>query len=319
MIFSLFSEKISMLVLFTALPLTVCFAWYFWGTTGAHVMLEKIKEKSPHAYQSNIPTRVAQQDKDASESVSEGENEKYIASLGQAGDLYGGINALFAALAFSGVAAATFMQARSLQISREQQKQQSFEPLFFQLLNLHKEVAAPRFRLRGELTKRARQTSQRDGEESGHDFQRAMAIFRRALRMKIGNVQDIDQRKQRLQKYCSSFYDVFYAVNQNELGPHFRTLFQVFKLIEHSNFDAKSKIRYANIARSTIGKDQLFLLAVNCISSHGADFKPLVEKYGLLKHIARDSERPTLDEQIASLCFEKDAVLGTRDRKPYTY
>jgi hypothetical protein len=59
-----------------------------------------------------------------------GDNTTTLARLRQAGDLLGGINALFAALAFAGVAIAAYTQWRS-------SHKQAFESAFFNALSLH--------------------------------------------------------------------------------------------------------------------------------------------------------------------------------------
>lgn len=77
-----------------------------------------------------------------------GAGQPTLGELGQTGDLFGGINALFAALAFTGVALAAIAQHHTLQITKQQLQAQSaqtsllsFEPLFFRLLELQREMS----------------------------------------------------------------------------------------------------------------------------------------------------------------------------------
>jgi hypothetical protein len=59
------------------------------------------------------------------------------ARLGQVGDLFGGVNALFAALAFAGVGIAAYQQWKSTQLAFKQ----SIEATFFSAVELHHRIA----------------------------------------------------------------------------------------------------------------------------------------------------------------------------------
>jgi len=300
-----YSEKIKYIWIITITPIIVVGLWYCWGTIGASMMLDSIinvRSEKQSISNSSI------QEKKLSDS-------EFIEKLAQTGDIFGGINALFGALALSGVAAATILQARSLQLARAQQLQQAFEPLFFHLLNLHKEVAATKFKLRTRIIKSSTSISKKDSlNDDGVEFSRAILIIRRGIRMKIGGLVDMGNKTDKLLECCKIYYEDFYKTNQNEIGPHFRTLFHIFKLIDNSSFDNETKIRYANIARSTLTKDQIFLLSINCLSEYGVEFKKMVEDYGLLKHVDRNSTSPTIDQFITDLLFDKMATQGSEER-----
>jgi|GEM_PF-1511108 len=307
MLIAAFSDRLINILLFILLPVLVVALWYFWAFHGVQHFYSELQKSQ----QSRISSTY---EKPEAANANSEEFDKLLPALGQTGDLFGGINALFAALAFSGVAIAAIMQARSLRLAREQQIQQSFEPLFFHLLELHRVVAAPKTKLRSRLQYKERALSSSESAEHAVDFSRAMTVLRRALRMKAVGLGNSDNRGQILCSLCSQYYQYFYDENQDELGPHFRTLFHIFKLIDSASFDLKSKFKYANIARSTLGRDQLFLLAVNCLSRPGQEFKPYVEKYGLLKHVASNPSIPTIDERVASWCYHENARLGASFR-----
>ena len=303
-----FSGRLTNLFAILLIPFTVTCLWYFWATHGVQFFLNKVQAPQSSIVIDRKPTDVAG---GAKQEIS---REDYLAALGQTGDLFGGINALFAALAFAGVAIAAAMQAKSLKLAHEQHLQQSFEPLFFRLLELHASVAAPKFKLRSRIDRRSKGVVSSDGIESPVDFSRAMAIFRRALRIASVRYKFSPNRGDRLAEDCLRIYDIFYEQNENELGPHFRSLYHIFKLIDDSELGGVKKIRYANIARSTLSRDQLFLLAVNCLSPMGRQFRPYVEKYGLLKHIAREPGGATIDSCIGAWCYRGTAMLGARAR-----
>lgn len=309
MLVAAFSKKLTSLILFVALPVMVVSMWYFWATNGAQMVLGVVQSSLK-----DLPQSSKREETSKEEKTSVDADEKYLAALGQTGDLFGGINALFAALAFVGVAVAAVMQARSLQLAHEQQRQQSFEPLFFHLLSLHQSVSVTKFKMRSRIVPNAKAVVAADGTEQMVEFARTMAVLRRFLGLKTFGLKNKIDRSELMTIECRKYYEFFYSHNQDELGPHFRTLFQVFKLIDASAFDVEAKIKYANIARSTLGRDQLFLLAVNCLSSHGEEFKPYVEQYGLLKHVARDPAKETIDELVAKWCYAPSAQLGAKER-----
>ncbi|UUZ73686.1 hypothetical protein LP415_11680 [Polaromonas sp. P1(28)-8] len=151
---------------------------------------------------------------------------------------------MFASLAFGGVIFAAVMQGRALEIAGKQQLQQSFEPLFFHLLELHREVSATRFRLSARTVKPTMLTP--SSANTSVDFGRAIKLLRREVRMKVSGVSASAANKAKLRLATGQIYMIFYEFNQDELGPHFRSLYHVFKLIEKSAFDEATKIKYAN-------------------------------------------------------------------------
>jgi len=76
--------------------------------------------------------------------------------------------------------------------------------------------------------------------------------------------------------------------NQHEpyLSPYFRTLYHVFRYLKDSNI--RNKQQYSNIVRAGLSGRELVLLAGNCLLPQGAKFKPLVERFHLLKHLPGD-------------------------------
>lgn len=228
-----------------------------------------------------------------------------LEALGQVGDLFGGINALFAAFAFAGVGVAAFFQYRSLKISEHQRTQQSFEPLFFHLLELHRQVATGM-----QLTSGSEQIAYPINIAT--NVYRDAIMYSTAIWMADSELTDSDRAAK-----IGLMYDKYYLLNEEALGPYFRSLYHIFKLIDRSEFDEPEKVEYANIARSTLSKADLFLLTLNCLSHHGKEFKPLVEKYGLLKHVSRNNFPATPEESIAWNLYEKTAVMSYPERQNY--
>lgn len=99
-------------------------------------------------------------------------------------------------------------------------------------------------------------------------------------------------------------YDSFYTHYQGSLGHYFRTLYNLVKLVESSN--AADKNFYTNLIRAQLSDHETLLLFYNCAEGPGKEkFKPLVEKYGLLKNVPRKS----LIRQ-AHLAFYESSAFG---------
>jgi hypothetical protein len=222
--------------------------------------------------------------------------------LGQTGDLFGGISALFAALAFMGVAIGAYYQNKTWRISERQHVQQSFEPLFFQLMALHREIARdlelekphawlPPLRLDHGYSL---------GEATGH------------LREQLGHVwMSIlsDQTTGRI--YATEGFERLYQINEQLLGTYFRSLYHIFALIDRSRLTEPEKMQYASIARAVLGVDSLFFLLINCLSTRGNGLRQLVNRYGLLKHVRFGTPGgPSFEAWLVSWYYE-DGAVGT--------
>lgn len=226
-----------------------------------------------------------------------------IQEMGQTGDLFGGINALFAAYAFAGVAVAAWFQRQTYQVAEAQLRQQAFEPLFFHLLELTRAISPQRLvhpGIRGE-------PSVELSEFASYLQERIFPLLPRMIKQDQPQNSDL----------CDQQFAPLYLANEDALGPYFRSLYHVFKLIQRSNLPMADKLRYGSIARSTLSRSQLFLLMVDCCTPRGRDFRPLTEEFGLLKHIPRDPNQPTGEELLAELMFSPTAVMDAAGRAAY--
>jgi hypothetical protein len=233
-----------------------------------------------------------------------------LQKLGQIGDLFGGINSLFAALAFAGVAFAAYLQHRNILLQAEQLKEarlqaaaaqaqltmaeegsrrQAFEPLFFRLLELNRD-RADKLNLGPYATELRQETA---------------ALLRMHLSVD-GTVKTRALLEQRFER--------FYLQNEAALGPYYRTLYHTFNLVKNSKLLVETKVQYANIARATLSADELFLLSLDVLTSYGKGFKTLVEHFGILKHGRRTPPKPTVDEEVATLFFDPLATMNFEER-----
>lgn len=204
-----------------------------------------------------------------------------MTALGQTGDLFGGINSLFAAFAFAGVALAAFyqhetwkLQAEETQMARTEHIQQSFEPLFFKLLE--------RFEL----------TNVQASKVFAQNFDWVVEESYRKYRS--SGAENDPRGSQPRPEVLAAFLGVA-SDERVTLGPYFRSLFQIFKFISKSNLTPAQKILYANIVRSNLSEVDVTMLGFNCMTAQGQDFVPYVEAYGLLKHVKATDAREIFD------------------------
>lgn len=171
---------------------------------------------------------------------------------------------------------------KELQGQKEQMIQQNstlihqrFETTFFQLLNIHSEIVnAMDLRKSGDTTQVV---------AIGRD---CFGTFLYRLKVTIGQ-----ETKKSGRKYFESTEDEilngyirFFEANQNDLGHYFRHLYHIIKFVDQSEIEDKK--RYTNFVRAQLSSDELVVLFYNCLSEYGSEkFKPLIEKYSLLKNM----------------------------------
>jgi hypothetical protein len=203
---------------------------------------------------------------------------------GTFGDMFGAVNALFSGLAFASLVYTILLQKEELQLQRteltltreelagqraelKQQNSvlatQNFENTFFQLLRLLNDTV----------------NSMDIGSKSGRDcFSKCWQQVRNAG----SNINPTEIAE------VEKVYLAVYRQNQSDLGHYFRTLYNIVKFVDESLID--NKISYLNFLRAQLSNQELLLLFYNGLSVHGRDkFKPLIERYHLLKHVERSS------------------------------
>lgn len=210
-------------------------------------------------------------------------------SMGQFGDLFGGITALFTAWAFAGVVWAGLLQRRDLglqakeladtrEVLKKQQEvmdaqqravaRQQFEASFFQLLQLSRTVTIEI----GQLVTHARGAGALEG------FADYMVNVASRGDAPASAAQEMEGLRQ--------VYDSIYQPHESDLGPYFRTLYHVYKLIDTApGLNEDEKFEYGNLVRAQISSKAATVIAVNGLFENGRKFKPLIEKYRILKHM----------------------------------
>jgi len=249
-----------------------------------------------------------------------------IAELGQTGDLFGGVNALFASFAFVGVAFAAYYQRKTflhqLQDSRDNAealyasnltnaallhnaKQELFNGMFFRMVT---EVHT--------LIERIEST---DFSIHGPNSSRFITLNIKIKEIEV-EVQTINEHITYVPleeneahndglKLIQELHDEYYLRNTKTFGPFFRNLYHTFKLIKDSDMTYSEQCKYSKIARASVNDKILLLVMLNGLTKQGRNLKDLIERYGLLKHLG-PLENPTPAVKIAQRYYKKTAFLG---------
>jgi putative phage abortive infection protein len=210
-------------------------------------------------------------------------------SAGEFGDMFGGVNALFSGLAFLGVIIAILLQKRELALQRKELeqtreelagqkqqlalqnatfRQQAFDSTFFQMLSLHHQIV-------NEIDLRTG-----DKDIRGRDcFVKFYEDF--TYRFYHGKEPKYEERTKEL--VCAEYMENYEYI-QADVGHYFRNLYNIVKFVGRS--DVQDKKFYTNLIRAQLSSHELALLFYNCATSLGKEkFKPLVERYALLKNL----------------------------------
>lgn len=216
---------------------------------------------------------------------------------------YAPLEVLFGGLAFSAFLIALYMQKEELALQRREledtrkvlndQKDQlslqnnsiatqTFENTLFQILTVHNEI------LNSIIMKKS-------GNNITSDSGRQALTVLRDEFVSLSSVAKTDDD-------VVTVYENWYRNKDVYLGGYFRTLYNIFKLIDQGSVQDKKK--YANLVRAQVSDQEMYLLFINCISRYGSKkFKPLIEKYSVFKNI-----------ELSKFKFSKEIADKLRER-----
>lgn len=174
-------------------------------------------------------------------------------------------------------------------------KVQQFESTFFNLLNLHHQIVNSIDLVSYEkkpatknvpIAKYIEQMNE-SGDRIITTGRDTFVKFRKGLENEYKKTIESDSENDEFY-IINKAYINYYLRHQSDLGHYFRNLYHIFKFINNSNISDKS--RYTSLVRAQLSNDELVLLFYNSISENGKDeFKPLIEKYHLLKNLNQTS------------------------------
>lgn len=302
----------------------VVLLWWLWGTMWAPMMRASIatRHEGIAAQQVAAPRAAASAPDSVSSPVAATPDgglttSDYFQQLGQTGDLFGGVNALFASIAVVGVFWAGFLQRRTLIESRRAIAEQQFETAFFELLKLTREVAE-RIEVRVLNRQRGDSTEAPRLVRTGAAALNALAKrnFDSAGSVPPGTPPEGAQEAL-LRGLVKRYKAQVYSRHPSALGPYFRLLYQTFSLVHDSQLSDDRKIRYANIARGQISEGAVLLLALNGLTWRGRKFVQEIERFGLLEHM-----HPTYLREYGRLlriAYRENAFRGSSARAAHPH
>lgn len=226
---------------------------------------------------------------------------------GTFGDMFGAVNALFSGLAFAGLIVTLLYQKEELQLQREELaqtreelkgqkeefkeqnetlKRQRFENTFFNMLSLHQEIVKS-FEFTEINTKRS--FSHGDFVESTVPKSRTgLDYFKYSFEQIPCGLNKQSYRGIRGVLLNHSIDGYKESSVPTILDHYFRNLYRIIKFVDESPLllDIHERYQYTSIVRGQLSRYELLWLFYNGLSVYGNDkFKPLIEKYALLKNI----------------------------------
>lgn len=139
------------------------------------------------------------------------------------------------------------------------------------------------------------------------------AFFRMGIEMidVMGTGIYLDNRLPHIQQS----YKLLYRKHESELGPYFRMLYHIFKFLHFAaHLTPRQKIDYADIARAQLSDVELCVIFYDGLTDLATKFKPLIEWYGILKHVNEGTLLHPSDKTNESL-YERSAFQSLAERE----
>lgn len=251
---------------------------------------------------------------------------------GTLGDMFGTVNALFSGLAFAGIILTILLQRKELRYQRDELretraefiiqnktlKNQRFENTFFNLLSLHHQII--------EGIDFDIQVKKKDGKSfiasiENIEYELVTVKGRDVFKDKF-EILNKELSTIKPEKFNVKYLEVYTTV-QTDFGHYFRNLYRIIKYVDSTEFVSKSELNiksddtsteseleyenrnflirysYTSMVRAQLSDYELLWIFYNCLSQNGnRKFKPLIEKYTLLKNMPIDKlyDKKTCDK-----------------------
>lgn len=161
---------------------------------------------------------------------------------------------------------------------------QTFENTIFHLMSLHNEIID---NIRFDVTEidddGNRKTQKLIGRECFVEF---YTDYKRFFNASFEDNPNYEIDADSTFAMINSSYHQFYQEYQLHLGHYFRNLFIIIKFVD--NMIGEEKSFYLDLIRAQLSNYELFLLYFHCLSDSDKKFKPLIEKYSILRNLPND-------------------------------
>lgn len=189
--------------------------------------------------------------------------------FGQIGDFVGGFGGTtFAFVSLLLLYDTLISQLKDSKLNRELAQIQQFENTFYQLLDLHNRniETIESFDLIGTKIKGKKFFDEKKNE--------LYNIFVPTLSLSKNY------------KVAVSNYELVYNMNIEIFSTYFKTLYQLYKLIDTENIPNEHRIKYSKILRAQFTSSELFFIRYNAMSEIGDESVFYINKYNYLKHLS---------------------------------
>lgn len=283
------SVRILFTLAFAAIALLLLAGWQAWLSYGAEYARSTL---ASHAAPEKSALVQSISNSDATTPPDNG-----LDRLGQAGDSFGGFNALVGAFTLFLISIAAILQWIQLQDARTTLRHEKAESRLFRLLELTREAAED---IQGTFSKSGTDEV-RYGNEALASYAARVRIRAESMQARVkrnfGALNDEDmERAKSLYKLVVAYKKHVYSSSPSTFGPYFRLLFHTFRSLEESEISRSEKEKLIKVACATLPEGAVFLLALNALTYKGRNFVQIIEKMGLLEHLHPRYRRDYLDE-----------------------
>ncbi|MCD4833384.1 MAG: putative phage abortive infection protein [Bacteroidales bacterium] len=204
------------------------------------------------------------------------------------GDIFNALSSLFTAFAFAGLIVTIIIQRLDFNEQRKINNIQNFENSFFRLLEQHHRIIDS-FVIEPKPNKDDDEIKPFTEERKKIIQLEAFDFLAKDFKHRYKKVREIrfpaDKSIQNV--FIYAFLHHTFGKYGYMLGHYFRNLYHIVKYIEEDKslktFELKYK--YAKILRAQLSAPEILLIALNGLTYYGEAFKPLIEKYRLLKNM----------------------------------
>ncbi|WP_192937591.1 putative phage abortive infection protein [Sinorhizobium meliloti] len=231
-------------------------------------------------------------------------------TLGQWGDAFGALNALFSALAFISVLFTLKQQQRQIDDATNDQHLQRFERTFYELLRLLREARdAVEFRYSdnydgGERKKEKDYEFKVTGAEAFKRAQFEVKYWVEAEEIHVGPLTEARVSEIYIQHVHNRYESAF--------APYYRLLYTILLRIKSDQkLSVEEKQRYGNLLRSQLTSHEVALCSYNGLAAVSGSFKQLLIEFRILKYLPADFGRKIFQAYYPATAFLGRDIPGS--------
>lgn len=214
--------------------------------------------------------------------------------LGQWGDTFGALNALFAGVASIAVIMTLTLQQRQINRSQRERYKQNFEGTFFQLLRLLRELRAEVSYFTTTDTNNSRRVGGRALKGAYDDIKWHLISenpdARGLTKLEIAKIytQHIDNR------------------SEDNFDPYFRIIYTILKLIDKDkNLNEREKVQYGNLMASQLGSPEVALIVLSGLTDGAKDFSFYITRFRIPRYLPDSVVLRAVAPHYDAIAFEE--------------